>query len=178
MFELTFSWVGQPISDLLDALLNDNIIPLASNLLSNTSPWFSSLIVNGIISGVGGIIVLLPIILVLFMCITILEDSGYMARVAFMMDKLMRKMGLSGKAFIPMIIGFGCTVPAIMTARTLESEKDRKLTALLVPFMSCNARLPVYTVFAAVFFESHRGLVVSSLYLLGIVVAFLLRYII
>jgi ferrous iron transport protein B len=174
MFELTFSWVGQPLSDLLDTLLNDNLIPLVSDLLSNTSPWFSSLIVNGIISGVGGIIVLLPIILVLFMCITILEDSGYMARVAFMMDKLMRKMGLSGKAFIPMIIGFGCTVPAIMTARTLESEKDRKLTALLVPFMSCNARLPVYTVFAAVFFESYRGLIVSSLYLLGIIVAFLL----
>ena len=150
------------------------LIPYVGNLLSSTSPWFNSLIVNGIISGVGGIIVLLPIILVLFMCITILEDSGYMARVAFMMDKLMRKMGLSGKAFIPMIIGFGCTVPAIMTARTLESEKDRKLTALLVPFMSCNARLPVYTVFAAVFFESHRGLVVSSLYLLGIIVAFLL----
>lgn len=174
MFELTFSWVGQPISDLLDGFLNDILIPTVGNLLASTSPWFNSLIVNGIISGVGGIIVLLPIILVLFMCITILEDSGYMARVAFMMDKLMRKMGLSGKAFIPMIIGFGCTVPAIMTARTLESEKDRKLTALLVPFMSCNARLPVYTVFAAVFFETHRGLVVSSLYLLGIIVAFLL----
>lgn len=156
MFQLTFSWVGQPISDFLDDLLNNNIIPTAHQLLSNSSDWFSSLIVDGIISGVGGIIVLLPIILVLFICITILEDSGYMARVAFMMDKLMRKMGLSGKAFIPMIIGFGCTVPAIMTARTLESEKDRKLTALLVPFMSCNARLPVYTVFAAVFFESHR----------------------
>jgi ferrous iron transport protein B len=174
IFGLTFSWVGQPLSDLLDGLLNDNLIPLVTYLLSNTSPWFSSLIVNGIISGVGGILVLLPIILVLFMCITILEDSGYMARVAFMMDKLMRKMGLSGKAFIPMIIGFGCTVPAIMTARTLESEKDRKLTALLVPFMSCNARLPVYTVFASVFFSSYRGLIVSSLYLLGIVVAFLL----
>ena len=174
MFELTFSWIGQPISDLLDGFLNDILIPTVGNLLASTSPWFNSLIVNGIISGVGGIIVLLPIILVLFMCITILEDSGYMARVAFMMDKLMRKMGLSGKAFIPMIIGFGCTVPAIMTARTLESEKDRKLTALLVPFMSCNARLPVYTVFAAVFFETHRGLVVSSLYLLGIIVAFLL----
>jgi len=174
MFELTFSWVGQPLSDLLDGFLNDTFIPSVENILASTSPWFKSLIVDGIISGVGGIIVLLPIILVLFMCITILEDSGYMARVAFMMDKLMRKMGLSGKAFIPMIIGFGCTVPAIMTARTLESEKDRKLTALLVPFMSCNARLPVYTVFAAVFFESHRGLVVSSLYLLGIIVAFLL----
>jgi len=174
MFELTFSWVGQPLSDLMDGFLNDILIPSVGSLLLTSSPWFKSLIVNGIISGVGGIIVLLPIILVLFMCITILEDSGYMARVAFMMDKLMRKMGLSGKAFIPMIIGFGCTVPAIMTARTLESEKDRKLTALLVPFMSCNARLPVYTVFAAVFFTSHRGLVVSSLYLLGIIVAFLL----
>ncbi|MDO5518602.1 MAG: ferrous iron transport protein B [Clostridium sp.] len=174
MFELTFSWVGQPLSDLLDGLLNDTIIPYAGHLLSNTAPWFSSLIVDGIIAGVGGIIVLLPIILVLFICITFLEDSGYMARVAFMMDKLMRKMGLSGKAFIPMIIGFGCTVPAIMTARTLESEKDRKLTALLVPFMSCNARLPVYTVFASVFFTAHRGLIVASLYLLGILVAFLL----
>lgn len=174
MFQLTFSWVGQPLSDLLDTTLSDYIIPYSQNLLSGTSSWFSSLIVDGIISGVGGIIVLLPIILVLFVCITILEDSGYMARVAFMMDKLMRKMGLSGKAFIPMIIGFGCTVPAIMTARTLESEKDRKLTALLVPFMSCNARLPVYTVFAAVFFKSHRGLAVSSLYLLGVIVAFFL----
>lgn len=174
MFEVTFSWIGQPLSDLLDEILNNNIIPFINNILSNSSPWFKSLIVDGIVSGVGGIIVLLPIILVLFMCITFFEDSGYMARVAFMMDKLMRKMGLSGKAFIPMIIGFGCTVPAIMTARTLESEKDRKLTALLVPFMSCNARLPVYTVFVAVFFESHRGLVVASLYLLGVVVAFLL----
>lgn len=174
MFELTFSWVGQPLSDLLDGILNDSIIPFLTELLSKSSPWFSSLIVDGIVSGVGGIIVLLPIILVLFICITILEDSGYMSRVAFMMDKLMRKMGLSGKAFIPMIIGFGCTVPAVMTARTLESEKDRKLTALLVPFMSCNARLPVYTVFASVFFSSHRGLVVASLYVGGILVAFLL----
>jgi ferrous iron transport protein B len=174
MFELTFSWIGQPLSDLLDGFLNDIFIPNVENVLVSTSPWFKSLIVDGVISGVGGIIVLLPIILVLFMCITILEDSGYMARVAFMMDKIMRKMGLSGKAFIPMIIGFGCTVPAIMTARTLESEKDRKLTALLVPFMSCNARLPVYTVFVAVFFETHRGLVVSSLYLLGVLVAFVL----
>lgn len=174
MFELTFSWAGQPLSDLLDGILNDSIIPFLTELLSKSSPWFSSLIVDGIVAGVGGIIVLLPIILVLFICITILEDSGYMSRVAFMMDKLMRKMGLSGKAFIPMIIGFGCTVPAVMTARTLESEKDRKLTALLVPFMSCNARLPVYTVFASVFFSSHRGVVVASLYVGGILVAFLL----
>lgn len=174
IFQITFSWIGQPLSDLLDSFLNDTIIPLASNMLSNSSPWFSSLVIDGIISGVGGILVLLPIILSLFTCITILEDSGYMARVAFLMDKVMRKMGLSGKAFIPMIVGFGCSVPAIMTARTLESEKDRKLTALLVPLMSCNARLPVYSVFAAVFFPNTIGLVVASLYFLGIILAFIM----
>ncbi|MBC5631090.1 ferrous iron transport protein B [Clostridium sp. NSJ-6] len=174
IFQVTFSWIGQPLSDLLDGFLNDTIIPFASNMLSNSSPWFSSLIIDGIISGVGGILVLLPIILSLFTCITILEDSGYMARVAFLMDKVMRKMGLSGKAFIPMIVGFGCSVPAIMTARTLESEKDRKLTALLVPLMSCNARLPVYSVFAAVFFPNSIGLVVASLYFLGILLAFIM----
>ena len=174
MFQITFSWVGQPLSDMLDGLLNDSFMPWLSELLSNSSPWFQSLIVDGIVGGVGGILVLLPVILSLFVCITILEDSGYMARVAFIMDKLMRKMGLSGKAFIPMIVGFGCSVPAIMSARTLESEKDRKLTALLVPLMSCNARLPVYTVFAAVFFADHQGLVVGSLYFLGILLAFLI----
>lgn len=173
-FQLTFAWVGQPISDLLDGLLNDSFMPWVSDMLSSSAPWFQSLIVDGIIGGVGGILVLLPVILTLFVCITLLEDSGYMARVAFLMDKFMRKMGLSGKAFIPMIVGFGCSVPAIMSARTLESEKDRKLTALLVPLMSCNARLPVYTVFAAVFFEKHQGLVVASLYALGIVIAFLI----
>lgn len=173
-FEITFSWVGQPISDWLDGLLNDSFMPWVADLLSNSSPWFKSLIVDGIISGVGGILVLLPVILSLFICITILEDSGYVARVAFLMDKVMRRMGLSGKAFIPMMVGFGCSVPAIMNARTLESEKDRKLAALLVPLMSCNARLPIYTVFAAVFFESHQGLVVASLYLLGIIMAFII----
>ncbi|MBE6051283.1 MAG: ferrous iron transport protein B [Clostridium sp.] len=172
-FAITFSWVGQPLSELLKGLLSDNFIPWVEGILSGSSPWFKSLFIDGIISGVGGILVLLPIILALFVCITILEDSGYMARVAFLMDKLMRKMGLSGKAFIPMVVGFGCSVPAIMTARTLESEKDRKLTALLVPLMSCNARLPVYTVFAAVFFKGHEGLVVGSIYLLGIFIAFL-----
>lgn len=174
MFQFTFSWVGQPLSDLMGNMLNESLVPFVSNFLSDSSPWFHSLIVHGIIGGVGGIIVLLPIILTLFICITILEDSGYMSRVAFLMDRLMRKIGLSGKAFIPMIIGFGCTVPAIMNARTLESEKDRKLTALIVPFMSCNARLPVYAVFASVFFSNHQGLVVASLYLLGIIIAFLI----
>ncbi|MEQ8196675.1 MAG: ferrous iron transport protein B [Clostridiaceae bacterium] len=175
IFKFTFSWVGIPLSDWLDGtILQGIIIPGAQNLLSSYSSWFQSLIVDGIISGVGSIVVLLPVILALFFCISILEDSGYMARAAFLMDKLMRKMGLSGKAFIPMMVGFGCTVPAIMSARTLESEKDRKLTALLVPFMSCNARLPVYLVFASVFFRGREGLVVGSLYLGGVLVAFLL----
>ena len=174
MFQITFSWVGQPLSDMLDGFLNESFMPWISGLLSNSAPWFQSLIVDGIVGGVGGIIVLLPVILSLFVCITLLEDSGYMARVAFLMDKIMRKMGLSGKAFIPMIVGFGCSVPAIMSARTLESEKDRKLTALLVPLMSCNARLPVYTIFASVFFSNHQALVVASLYFLGILIAFLI----
>ena len=173
-FQITFSWIGQPLSDLLDTLLNDSLVPLIENLIHGMSPWFQSLILDGIIGGVGGILVLLPIILSLFACITVLEDSGYMARVAFIMDKIMRKMGLSGQAFIPMIVGFGCSVPAIMTARTLESEKDRKLTALLIPLMSCNARLPVYSVFAAVFFPDKIGLIVASLYFLGILLAFIL----
>lgn len=174
MFQVTFAWVGQPLSDMLDNLLNNGLLPFISNILSTTSPWFQSLIVDGIITGVGGIVVLLPIILALFACISLLEDSGYMARVAFIMDKIMRKMGLSGKAFIPMIVGFGCTVPAILSARTLESEKDRKLTALLVPLMSCNAKLPVYAVFASVFFPKYVGLVVAGLYLLGVILAFIL----
>lgn len=174
MFQVTFTWIGQPLSDLLDSLLNDSLVPIIEGWISNYSPWFQSLILDGIVGGVGGIVVLLPVILSLFACITILEDSGYMARVAFLMDKVMRKMGLSGKAFIPMIVGFGCSVPAIMSARTLESEKDRKLTALLVPLMSCNARLPVYSIFASVFFPKYVGLVVASLYFLGIILAFIL----
>ena len=174
MFQVTFAWVGQPLSDLLDGFVADTLMPFVSNLLSNTAPWFQSLIVDGIISGVGGILVLLPVIIALFFCLNILEDSGYMARVAFIMDTFMRKIGLSGKAFIPMITGFGCSVPGIMAARTLESEKDRKLTALLIPFMSCNAKLPVYVIFAAVFFPNNATFVIASLYILGILMAFLI----
>jgi ferrous iron transport protein B len=172
IFMFTFNWVGQPLADLLDSLLNDIIVPFLTNILSNNSAWFSSLLIDGIIGGVGSVIVFLPVILALFLGISFLEDSGYMARAAFIMDKLMRKMGLSGKAFIPLIVGFGCSVPAIMSARTLESDKDRKLTALLVPLMSCNARLPVYALFASVFFPGKETIMVFSLYLLGICLAF------
>ena len=172
IFMFTFNWVGQPLADFLDSLLNDSLIPLLSNLLANNSPWFSSLLIDGIVGGVGSVVVFLPVILALFLGISFLEDSGYMARAAFIMDKLMRKMGLSGKAFIPLIVGFGCSVPAIMSARTLESDKDRKLTALLVPLMSCNARLPVYALFASVFFAGRETIIVFSLYLMGIGLAF------
>jgi len=174
IFQFTFSWVGQPLADLLDSGVNDWFVPHVQTLLSGTSIWFQSLILNGIIGGVGSVIVFLPVILALFLCISFLEDSGYMARVAFIMDKIIRKMGLSGKAFIPLIIGFGCSVPAVMSTRTLESEKDRKLTALLVPLMSCNARLPVYLIFAGAFFKGYESIVVASLYVLGIIIAFLL----
>lgn len=174
VFQFTFSWVGQPLADLLDTAVNEWLMPLTERLLSSSSDWFRSLIIDGIIGGVGSVIVFLPVILALFLCISFLEDTGYMARVAFIMDKIIRKMGLSGKAFIPLIIGFGCSVPAVMSARTLESEKDRKLAALLVPLMSCNARLPVYLVFAAAFFTGHESLVVASLYALGVIIAFII----
>jgi len=174
IFEFTFSWVGQPLAGYLSHLVHDVLVPALSLLLSGSSPWFRSLIIDGIVGGVGSVIVFLPVILTLFLGISFLEDSGYMARAAFIMDKAMRKMGLSGKAFIPLIVGFGCSVPGIMTARTLESEKDRKLTALIVPLMSCNARLPVYALFASVFFPGRETTVVFSLYLLGIFLAFLL----
>lgn len=174
MFKVTFSWIGQPISDLLDGFFSDTLTPWVADLLQNSAPWFQSLVSDGIIGGVGSVLVLLPVILSLYVCITILEDTGYMSRVAFIMDSLMRKMGLSGKAFIPMIIGFGCSVPAVMSTRTLESEKDRKLATLLAPLMSCNARLTIYAVFAATFFPGHEPIVMLGLYLLSIVLAFVL----
>lgn len=177
IFKCTFDWIGGPLQNLADTLIKDKFVELVKIPLSNTSPWFQSLIVDGIIGGVGGVIVFLPIILTLFIGISFLEDSGYMARTAFIMDKLMRKLGLSGKAFIPLLMGFGCSVPGIMSARTLESEKDRKLTALIIPFMSCNARLPVYGLFARVLFPGHEVLVIMSLYLLGLIVAFIMALI-
>ncbi|MFL0269876.1 ferrous iron transport protein B [Candidatus Clostridium radicumherbarum] len=174
IFQVTFTWAGKPLADFLQTLLNNYFVPAVETLLKGSSGWFKSLIIDGIIGGVGSVIVFLPVIMILFFCISFLEDSGYMARVAFIMDRIIRKMGLSGKAFIPLIIGFGCSVPGVMSARTLESEKDRKLAALLVPLMSCNARLPVYLVFAAAFFKGRESLVVASLYALGVIIAFII----
>ena len=145
---------------------------LTSIELSGT--WLESLILDGIIAGVGGVMVFVPVLMFLYMSLAILEDSGYMARAAFVMDRLMQAVGLHGKSFLPMLVGFGCSVPAFYATRTLENEKDRVLTGLLVPFMSCGARLPVYVLFTAIFFQKNAGIVVFSMYLIGILVAGLL----
>ncbi|MEG1932852.1 MAG: ferrous iron transport protein B, partial [Pygmaiobacter sp.] len=136
-----------------------------------TNPVLRSLIIDGIFAGVGSVLSFLPIIVVLFFFLSILEDSGYMARVAFIMDGLLRKIGLSGRSFVPMLIGFGCSVPAIMATRTLSSERDRKMTILLTPFMSCSAKLPIYALFTAAFFPQHGALVMILLYIIGMVLA-------
>ncbi len=133
--------------------------------------WVESLVINGVVAGVGAVLVFIPVLITLFLALAFLEDSGYMARAAFVMDRLMRGLGLQGKSFLPMLVGFGCTVPAVYATRTLDNERDRILTSLLVPFMSCGARLPVYVLMSAVFFPNHAGLIVFSMYLLGIAVA-------
>ncbi len=169
MFQLTFTLGAYPM-DWIESGVN-----LISSFAGNIVPesLLKDLLINGIIGGVGSVIVFLPNILILFFCIALLEDTGYMARAAFLMDKIMHLIGLHGKSFIPMLMGFGCNVPAIMATRTLESEKDRILTILITPFMSCSAKLPVYIVLAGTFFAAKAGNVIFSLYLLGIVLSIL-----
>lgn len=167
MFQLTFSLGAYP-TDWIDWGVN-RIGVFFTALLPDS--LFKDLIVNGIIAGVGSVIIFLPNILILFLCIAIFEDTGYMARAAFLMDKIMHLIGLHGKSFIPMLMGFGCNVPAIMAARTLESEKDRILTILITPFMSCSARLPVYIILAGAFFADNAGTVIFSIYLIGIMLS-------
>jgi ferrous iron transport protein B len=176
MFMLTFNWLGFPLSDALDALISGPITDGTINLLSyiGATDFLYSLVVDGIIAGVGGVIVFVPQIFILFFFISLLEDSGYMARVALVMDRIMEHVGLNGKAFIPMMIGFGCNVPGIMAARTIETPKERLLTILLTPLMSCSARLPVYALFVGSFFAKQEALIVLSLYVLGILVSLLL----
>ena len=170
-FQMVFT-LGAPLADLIDSFFSWFGKMTSSGIATLGAPeWISSLAADGIIGGVGSVLVFLPNILLLFLIIAILEDSGYMARAAFIMDRLMHALGLHGKSFIPMILGFGCNIPGIMATRTLESEKDRILTILVNPLMSCSARLPVYTLFAGAFFAKHQGLVVFSLYLIGIVLA-------
>lgn len=170
VFWLTFGVIGNFLSDAFSFGI-DKLTELVSNALTDygINPVVHSLIIDGVFAGVGSVLSFLPIILVLFFFLSILEDSGYMARVAFVMDKLLRKIGLSGRSIVPMLIGFGCSVPAIMSARTLSSERDRKMTIMLIPFMSCSAKLPIYAMFAMAFFPEHRALVMIILYVFGIV---------
>ena len=163
-----------PFIDWIDGFVGGFIGKYAVLLMEGTPDWLNSLVVDGIIGGVGGVMTFVPLMFFLYFFLSILEESGYMTRVAFLMDKIMRKLGLNGKAFVPMVLGFGCTVPAIYATRTLEDEKSRKLTAALAPFMSCGARLPVYGLFTAAFFGAKAGFVVMSLYLFGIVAAIIL----
>ncbi len=174
IFALTFGSVGSWLSDLLGEGIDavSAFVEQGMNRLQ-VNPVVCSLVVNGIITGVGSVLSFVPVIVILFFFLSILEDSGYMARVAFVMDKLLRKIGLSGRSFVPMLIGFGCTVPAVMSARTLSSERDRKMTILLTPFMSCSAKLPIYGIFTLTFFPRYRGLVMIALYLTGILMAVL-----
>ena len=174
IFWLTFSVIGAPLQDLLSGWIDSFTANIEQMMTAaEVTPWLISLIVNGVCAGVGSVLSFLPIIVLLFFFLSLLEDSGYMARVAFVMDKLLRKIGLSGRSFVPMLIGFGCSVPAIMATRTLSSDRDRKMTIVLTPFMSCSAKLPIYGMITAAFFPNHAALVMISLYVLGIVVAIL-----
>ena len=178
IFYITFGPVGSYLSGLIE-----NLVTFLTQVTDNgltaygLNPIFKSLITDGIFAGVGSVLTFLPMIVVLFFFLSILEDTGYMARVAFIMDKMLRKIGLSGRSFVPMLIGFGCSVPAIMAARTLPSERDRKMTIFLTPFMSCTAKVPIYTLFVGAFFVKNQVLVIMSLYGLGIIVGILLAYI-
>ncbi|MFN7249389.1 MAG: ferrous iron transport protein B [Anaerobacillus sp.] len=176
VFMLTFDWLGFPLSDLLDEFLSGPFTDwtIAFLTLISATPFIEALIIDGIIAGVGGVLVFIPQIFIMYIFISFLEDSGYMARVALVMDRFMEKIGLNGKAFIPMIIGFGCNVPGVMAARTIEQPRERLLTIILMPLMSCSARLPVYALFAAAFFVKNQALVVFSLYFLGITIALIL----
>ena len=174
VFYLTFSLIGPLLQDWLASGIEWLAgIAESAMLAGNVNPAIQSLVLDGIFEGVGSVLSFLPVIVVMFFFLSVLEDSGYIARVAFFMDKLLRKIGLSGRSIVPMLIGFGCTVPAVMSTRTLPSSRDRKMTILLTPFMSCTAKLPIYGFFVTAFFANYRGLIMVGLYLLGIITAIL-----
>ena len=175
VFYLTFGVIGLALQNLLELGIDALTAAVDSTLAAwNVNAAVHSLVIDGIFTGVGSVLSFLPIIVTLFFFLSLLEDTGYMARVAFVMDKLLRRIGLSGRSIVPMLIGFGCTVPGVMASRTLPSERDRKMTILLTPFMSCSAKLPIYSLFAAAFFPEHAALVMVSLYFLGIAVGILM----
>jgi ferrous iron transport protein B len=178
VFKLTAE-VSAPYLDWIDSVISGPItkwIIQVLGYLGLSGSWFESLLVDGVIAGVGGVLVFVPVLTFLYFSLAVLEDTGYMSRGAYVMDRLMNAIGLQGKSFLPMIVGFGCTVPAFYATRTLENEKDRILTGLLVPFMSCGARLPVYILFGAIFFADHAGTMVFSMYLLGILTALVVGF--
>ena len=173
MFWTTFGPIGESLKGLLESLILDVLSPTLEHALlsAGTSDWVIGLVCDGIIGGVGGVVSFLPQIVILFFFLSMLEDTGYLARIAFIMDTLLRRIGLSGKSFVPMLMGFGCTTPAVMAARTMENEKDRRMTIMLTPFMSCGAKLPVYALIAGAIFGKNAGLVIISLYVFGILMS-------
>ena len=178
VFFLTFNVIGAFFQGILEnaiELFIESFDKLLAGLSVNDT--IRSLVVDGVLTGVGNILSFLPIIVILFFFLSLLEDTGYMARVAFVMDKLLRKIGLSGRSIVPLLIGFGCSVPGVMASRTLPSERDRKMTILLTPFMSCSAKLPIYAFFTAAFFKDNGGLVMILLYFIGIAVGILVALI-
>ena len=178
VFFLTFNVFGAVLSDLLSMLIDDITALVDKGLTAyGINPVVHSLVIDGIFAGVGSVLSFLPIIVVLFFFLSILEDTGYMARIAFVMDKLLRKIGLSGRSIVPLMVGFGCTVPAFMASRTISSEGDRRMTIMLTPFMSCSAKIPIYAVFAAAFFQKYAALVMIGMYLTGIIIGIIVALI-
>ena len=177
IFWLTFNVIGAKLQEILETGI-DALIAIADQALSRggVNEVVHGLLIDGIFSGIGSVLSFIPIIVTLFLFLSLLEDSGYIARVAFFMDTVLRKIGLSGRSIVPMLIGFGCTVPAVMSTRTLPSERDRKMTILLTPFMSCTAKLPIYAFFVNAFFPGKGGFIMIGLYLLGIILAVLIAY--
>ena len=178
IFYLTFNVIGAALQSLFE-LGVDKFTAIFADVLdkANVNSVIKSFVIDGVCSGIGSVISFLPIIVVLFFFLSLLEDSGYMARVAFVMDKLLRKIGLSGRSIVSLLMGFGCTVPAVMSTRTIPSERDRKLTILLTPFMSCSAKLPIYAFFISVFFKGHGAIIMIGLYFLGIIISILMALI-
>ena len=173
VFQITFEWIGQPIADWLDGAINEDFLGWAAESLeaAGVAEWMRALITDGIIGGVGAVLTFVPLIFVLFFCLSFLDGTGYMARIAFIMDPIMSRCGLTGKGIMPLMMGFGCAVPAVMGARALDSNKDRMISILVTPFLTCGAKLPIMALFAAMFFPEQAANVVFAMYVLGVVAA-------
>lgn len=173
VFQITFTWIGQPLADALDALINEDFLEWSKGALeaAGVAEWMQALVTDGVIGGVGAVLTFVPLIFVLFFCLSFLDGTGYMARIAFIMDPIMRRCGLTGKGIMPLMMGFGCGVPAIMGARALDSNKDRLISILITPFLTCGAKLPIMALFAAMFFPDDAANVVFAMYIVGVAMA-------